>query len=105
MDKDYVNACNSILQWCGLTLCCAAPSIVQTSTGYHHVISMLHSFHSIIQYTALNVSKDQGISDEVRDACSGALFVINDLDQQSDNSEGSSTSSAESENHIMISYQ
>ena len=50
------------------------------------------------------------MDDDLRDACSGALFVINDLDkdvddQQNEDGSGSTASPSKFENHIMISYQ
>ena len=54
--------------------------------------------------TALDFGKTQSVDDNLRDACLGALFVINNLDKDIDGS-GSASSSPKSENHIMISYQ
>ena len=64
----------------------------------------MYEYGFIANVTALDFGKTQSVDDNLRDACLGALFVINNLDKDVDGS-GSAASSLKSENHIMISYQ
>ena len=80
-----------------------------------HVYCMMfvlvnHTYGFVPYVTALDLGKTQSVDDNLRDACLGALFVINNLDkdvdvQQREDGSGSTASFLKSENHIMISYQ
>ena len=72
---------------------------------------LVYNTYYITPYvTALDLGKTQSLDDNLRDACKGALFVINNLDkdvdaQQSEDGSGVAASSPKFENHIVISCQ